>query len=91
VSDELLSFSSSKALSPVACVPTKRKLKRVKMRLKTQVLGSEAKEKFQVSRLERAIKIFSVAKRPSLVRALQVREVASPKISSNCLLQFLSV
>ena len=48
-------FSSSKALSPVVCVPTKRRLKRVKMKLKTQVLGSEAKEKFQVRNNRRSM------------------------------------
>ena len=43
---------SSGALSPVACVPTKRRLKKVEMHLKTQVLGSNAREKFRELVLE---------------------------------------
>ncbi len=38
---------SNQALSPVACIPTKRKLKKVKMQIKTQYLGKDVREKFR--------------------------------------------
>jgi hypothetical protein len=43
---------SNQALSPVACVPTKRRLKKVKMHLKTQYLGHDVHEKFRELVLE---------------------------------------
>ena len=42
---------SSGALSPVACVPTKRRLKKVEMHLKSTVLGSRSREKVKFKEL----------------------------------------
>ena len=43
---------SSEAIGRVACVPTKRRWKKVKMQLKTQVLGRDVKENFKELVLE---------------------------------------
>ena len=42
---------SSEALSSVACVPTKRRLKKVEMHLKSTVLGSRSREKVKFKEL----------------------------------------
>lgn len=43
---------SNEALSPVACVPTKLRYKKVKMQIKTQYLGHDAQERFRELVLE---------------------------------------
>ena len=42
----------NEALSPVACVPTKLRYRKVKMQIKTQYLGHESKEKYRELVLE---------------------------------------